>query len=117
MGRLPVQQVLLADRKTRAPHQQRMYNGTAVRLLYIQAPRRARSAGGRRKSTWYIYEVLGAHEQVAYRNKGPQDWYYLPMGGTADQKRRYYDIFIRPPLTGGEKVWLDDHDYVQVERR
>lgn len=113
MGRLPVGWPELADPSTRnAPIKE--VDGIAVRLKYVQAPRRDRSSGGRRKSTWYIYEVAGSGQKLAYRNKGPQDWYFLPMGGTMAQKRRYYDIFIRPPLTDSEKSWLAMKGYVAV---
>ena len=114
MGRQPIDTVILADRDSWTSPVKK-HNGSPVELVYVQAPRRKYSRS-RRKSTWYIWRLQG--ETMAFRNKGPQDYYFLAMGGRRSRDvRRYYDTFIRPPLTASEKKWLDDHGYVQAGAR
>lgn len=114
MGRLPVQDIVVADRRTWGDATKTFDNGVTPVLMYVQAPRRS-GAARRRKSTWYIWHLPSRN--LAYRNKGPQDVYWLSMGGTPDQQKRYYDVFIRPPLTASESTWLSRHGYVQVGQR
>ena len=112
MGRLPVQQLLFADRQTWNAATKTV-DGEVPEIVYVQPPRRLRGRrSGKRKSTWYIYSIR--NRAIAYRNRGPHDPYYMPMGKDQADQQRFFETFIMPPLTADEETWLRDHGYVKM---
>ena len=82
--------------------------GKELKLVAIQPNRRTRrSKAGKR-----IYHLTGT-KKIYYKIDGSDE--YAPMGYDAQDMQRFYDVFVRAPLTEAEKWWLDNFGYVLIE--
>ena len=99
----PQKMMFMADRDTwnKAP---KTINGRKVKLVATRVPRNPLKY---RKV--YVYLIEGTTTIVF--NRSGQGVYFMKMGMTAQQIRRYYNIFANPPITKEEREWLDRNDY------
>jgi Zn/Cd-binding protein ZinT len=98
----PNKMMFLADRNT-YNRQVKKINGNRVRLVSIQESRR-------NKRTSYIYHV--ENTKIIIFNQSRHGVYFMRIALRRKDAERYYDIFVNPPLTHDERVWLTHNDYV-----
>ena len=82
--------------------------GKELKLVAIQPSMRTRN----KKATTKIYHLTGTNK-IYHKMDGSNE--YAPMGYDATTMQRYYDVFVRPPLTSSEKQWLEIYNYILVE--
>lgn len=80
-------------------------NGNFVRLVAIQKSRRTRRKG-RINYIWHIENT-----NIIVFNKSRNGIYFMRMAIRPQNISRYYDVFVRLPLTEKEKEWLARYDY------
>lgn len=81
-------------------------NGKEVVLIATQPSRRTRRKG----RTNYIYNIVTTNVMVY--NRSSEGRMFMRMALRPQNISRYYDVFVRPPLTKQEKVWLERYDYI-----
>ncbi len=81
-------------------------NGKEVVRMATQPSRRTRRKG----RTNYIYNIVTTNVMVYNRSRGGR--FFMRMALRPQNISRYYDVFVRPPLTEQEKVWLERYDYI-----
>lgn len=94
----------LADRET-YNRQVKKINGRSVRLVATQESRRNRK-------TSYIYSVEGT--RIIVFNQSRHGVYFMRLALKRENAERYYNVFVRPPVTQLEREWLERNDYVLV---
>ena len=81
-------------------------NGKEVVLMATQPSRRRKRKG----RTNYIYNIVTTNVMVY--NRSSEGRMFMKMALRPQNISRYYDVFVRPPLTEQEKVWLERYDYI-----
>ena len=81
--------------------------GNAVRLVATRIPRNPR-----KYKTVNIYHIQGTNLIVFNRSR--DGVYFMRIAIRPENVRRFYDTFVRQPLTPKEKQWLDLYDYKLV---
>ena len=76
-----------------------------MKLIAIQLSPRTKRKG----KTTYVYLLQGSRK--IYYNQSARGIAYQTKGHTPAQQALYYDVFVRPPLTPAEKVWLQRNRY------
>ncbi len=82
-------------------------NGNEVVLVATQPSRRRKRKG----RTNYIYHIKATN--VIVYNRSHDGILFMRMAIRPQNVSRYYDVFVRPPLTDKEKVWLERYDYIR----
>ena len=54
---------------------------------------------------------------LVYWNRSRNGIVFYPMARTAENMVRYYDVFVKPPLTEKEKAWLKRDKYTLLMER
>ena len=78
-------------------------DGKPVILVATQPSRRTERKG----KTSYIYHIRGTTDIMYNHNQNHPYWSLMHVPGNT----RYYDIFVKAPLTPDEKSWLDLNGY------
>jgi len=95
-----------ADRDTWG-HDEKTIAGNVLKLVAIQKSRRSR-----KKRTVYIYHI--ANTNIIVYNRSRHGVFFMRMAMRPANIARYFDVFVRPPLTLAEKQWLKSYDYALV---
>jgi len=96
----------LADRETWGSDKKTI-TGNVLRLVAIQKSRRTK-----KKRTVYVYHI--ANTKIIVYNRSKHGVYFMRMAMKVTNMAKYFDVFVRPPLTLAEKQWLKLYDYVIV---
>ena len=81
-------------------------NGNEVVLVATQPSRRTRRKG----RTNHIYHIKATN--VVVYNRSRNGVFFMRMALRPQNVSRYYDVFVRPPLSDKEKEWLERYDYI-----
>lgn len=82
--------------------------GQELRLIARQESRRE---GEKKKPTIYVFHHIGTRN-IYYHDGSNQGNLFMPIAHTESLMRRYYAIFVQPPLKPHERAWLDRNDYI-----
>ena len=63
----------------------------------------------------HVYHMEGSG--LVYWNRSRNGIIFYPMARTAENMVRYYDVFVKPPLTEKEKAWLKRNKYTLLMER
>lgn len=85
-------------------------NGKEVVLTATQPSRRTK----RRGRTNYIYNIVTTNVVVYNRSSGGR--FFMRMAIRPQNISRYFDVFVRPPVTEQEQEWLARYDYILVHQ-
>lgn len=85
-------------------------NGNEVVLMATQPSRRTK----RRGRTNYIYNIVTTNVVVYNRSSGGR--FFMRMAIRPQNISRYFDVFVRPPVTEQEQEWLARYDYILVHQ-
>ena len=85
-------------------------NGNEVVLVATQPSRRRKRKG----RTNYIYHIKATN--VIVYNRSRDGILFMRMAIRPQNVSRYYDVFVRPPLSDKEKEWLERYDYILVSQ-
>ena len=107
MGRIldPNSMMFLADRETRN-QKQKTINGIRVIHVASQPSRRTR----RKKKTIHVYHLEGTN--IVVFNQRENGIFFMKIAIRPENVRRFYDTFVKPPVTDPEQVWLDRYGYI-----
>ena len=104
---------VLADASTRKA-KVKTVDGSPMIYIGVQRPPRKRRRRG--KSTYYMFWLRGSNR--VYRATQRRAWAFMQCGvdrdGSAD---RYYETFVKPPITDPEKRWLHLYGYEMIGDR
>ena len=84
--------------------------GNELRLIARQESRRLDE---KKKPTIYVFLHDGTRD-IYYHDGSNQGNLFMPIAPNAELMRRYYNIFVQPPLKPHEKAWLERNDYELV---
>jgi len=107
MGRIldPNSMMFRADRETRSQNQKTV-DGRLVNHIASQPSRRTR----RKKKTIHIYHIEGTN--IVVFNQSENGIRFMKIAIRPENVRRFYDTFVKPPVTEPEQVWLDRYGYI-----
>lgn len=95
---------LIADKHTWHENYKRV-DGDIMELVAVQKSRRT----SRKGRTKYIFHRAGS--QNIYYSRSRHGIYFMPIAYRPQNMTRYFDVFVRPPVTPKEKEWLELYDY------
>jgi len=96
----------LADKETWG-RDEKTIAGNVLKLVAIQKSRRKR-----KKRTVNVYHI--ANTNIIVYNRSRHGVYFMRMAMRPANIKRYFDVFVRPPLTDAERQWLRIYDYELV---
>ena len=96
----------LADRKS-WHSELKTIDGRPVVLIATQSSRRTKS-----KRTVYVYHIVGTN--VIIYNRSRHGIFFMRIAFRPQNMSNYFDVFVNPPLTPDEQLWLERNDYVLV---
>ncbi len=82
-------------------------DGREVRLVATQESTRTK-----KKRTVYVYSIEGT--QLIVFNRSRNGKLFMKIAIRPQNVKRFYDTFVKPPLTEPEKVWLERYNYSLV---
>jgi len=100
----PNEMFFIADRSSWGPGDKTI-DGNILKLVAIQKSRRTR----RKKRTIYVYHI--ANSNIIVYNRRANGFYFMRMALKPANIERYFEVFVKPPLTDAEKKWLKLYDY------
>ena len=72
-------------------------------------------AKGRKGRFRHVYNMEGT--SLIYYNRSRNGILFYPMARTVTNMNRYFDVFVKPPLTDKEKAWLKRNGYTLLQER
>jgi hypothetical protein len=85
---------------------QKTIEGNPVVLVATQDSKRTR----RKKKTIYIYHIQGT--DLIVFNQSRNGTRFMKIAIRPENVRRFYETFVKPPVTPEEKIWLERYGYV-----
>lgn len=79
-------------------------NGNRLILVATRTPRNSR-----KYKTVFIYHIEGT--EIIVFNRSRNGIYFMKIAVKQANMKRFYDTFVKPPITAVEKQWLELNDY------
>ncbi len=95
-----------ADRTTRN-QEKKTIDGQAVKLVATQISRRSK-----RKRTVHIYHIQTTN--IIVFNRSRNSVYFMKIAYRPQNMQNFYNVFVNPPQTAEELIWLDRYNYVLI---
>jgi len=108
LGNLDPNKMMFKADKHTTHSKQKTVNGMQVQHIAEQPSRRTR----RKKKTIHVFNIEGT--DLVIFNQSRDGVYFMKIAIRPENVKRFYETFVKPPVTPPEKIWLDRYGYELV---